>query len=124
MKTNENKPKIWKEEYKQTGSSDSLYLKLEETQNKDIVVCICDKNGETTHTDGSNILCFDFDYKVVLLSQSVNENFPLKTDYRGTPLVELGREVMDHHKESIFIEHMLNQAQEQLKEQQSKASKH
>lgn len=118
-----NKPKVWKEEYKRTGNEKGHYIKLEPNTLGDILVVICDKNGEKIQ-QGSTVLCFDFDYKVILLPENVNENFPLKTDFRGMPLVEESEIVKDHNIKMSMMSTIHEQLLKKEADEHSEQSKH
>ncbi|HMG13843.1 MAG TPA: hypothetical protein VK590_00280 [Saprospiraceae bacterium] len=109
-----NNPKVWNESYKTEGVDGQMYVRLIESDYNDIILVICDKHGDEIE-GGSKIISLDFDYNILILSHSLNKNFPLKTDFKGEPLIESLVDVVRFHNEKMFKIQVMEQLEREVK---------
>lgn len=112
-----NKAKIWSEECKK-DVEDFVYFTLKHIEDKNqIYLVTCDKDGSTE--DRGNILLMDFDYKVIITSNAVSEDVPIKTDLYGCPLVVTENEAKDFERD-IMHQKLSSLMRERMHEEMTK----
>lgn len=115
MKDEQNKKtvRIWNESYKDSKEKPDFYVKLEQSENDDIHLFICDEEGKEIK-NGPIILTLDFDYKTIAIHSYVNEYFPLRKNYKNECLVDTTEEISKFSHDNMMKSHIMNMLSEKL----------